>query len=216
MAVGDVERGQRVDRMRERRDRRVVVDHPELMAHAVVGGDIDRGLAGRGARQRGVDLGRARIGQHDRAGLRVHRLDLADAVVLFGERCQFVLADAVFGVGGNRSHRRETGLDVATPGQPVDVVAGLVVAHEHAGGDHALQIVGGFGIHGAVVRIDRLIEIDLRLGDVQEAPRLALGALARLGAREHVIGRRQHFGRASRRRPQCAKGFDQGQVATPM
>ena len=51
MAVGDVERGQGIDGAGQRRDRRVVADHPELMAHAVVGGDVDRGLAGGGARQ---------------------------------------------------------------------------------------------------------------------------------------------------------------------
>ena len=36
----------------------LVVDHPELMAHAVIGGDIDRGLARRRARQHRVDLRR--------------------------------------------------------------------------------------------------------------------------------------------------------------
>ena len=45
MAVGDIERGQGVDGARERRDRRLVVDHPELVAHAVVGGDVDRRLS---------------------------------------------------------------------------------------------------------------------------------------------------------------------------
>ena len=47
---------------------------------------------------------------------------------------------------------------------------------------------------------------------MQKAPWLALGALARFRAGEHVIGRRQNFGGASRRRPQRAKGFYQGQI----
>ena len=52
MAVGDIERRQGVDRAGERRDRRVVADHPELVAHAVIGGDVDRGApaAARGSR----------------------------------------------------------------------------------------------------------------------------------------------------------------------
>ena len=80
------------------------------MAHAVVGGDVDRGLAGRGARQHRVDLAARSGSQHDRAGLRVDRLDLAYPVVFLGRRRQFVLADAVAGVVGKRGDRRETGL----------------------------------------------------------------------------------------------------------
>ena len=41
MAVGDIERRQGIEGARQRRDGRVVADHPELMPHAVVGGDVD-------------------------------------------------------------------------------------------------------------------------------------------------------------------------------
>ena len=98
MAVSDIERGQSIDSARERRDRRLVVDHPELVAYAVVGGDVDRRLFRRGAREQAVDPGRIRIGQHDRAGLRIDRLDLAHAVVFLRRRRQLVLADAVLGI----------------------------------------------------------------------------------------------------------------------
>ena len=46
VAVGDVERRQRVEGARQRGDRRRVVDHPHLVAHAVVGRHIDVGRAG--------------------------------------------------------------------------------------------------------------------------------------------------------------------------
>ena len=52
---------------------------------------------------------------------------------------QLVLADAIAGVIGDRGDCRKPGLHVAAPSQPVDVVAGLCVAHENAGGDHALR-----------------------------------------------------------------------------
>ena len=133
MAVGDIERGQGVDGARERRDRRLVVDHPQLVAHAVVRGDVDRRLFRGGAREQGVDRRRGRIGQHDQAGLRIDRLDLAHAVVFLHRRRQLVLADAVFGVSRDRRDRREAGLDATAPSQAVGVVAGLVVAHERAG-----------------------------------------------------------------------------------
>ena len=41
MAVGDVDRRQGVEGAAELADRGVVGDHPELVAHAVVGGDVD-------------------------------------------------------------------------------------------------------------------------------------------------------------------------------
>ena len=151
MAVGDIERGQSVDGARERGDRRLVVDHPELMAHAVVRGDVDRRLFRGGAREQGVDCRRRRIGQHDQAGLRIDRLDLAHAVVFLRRRRQLVLADAVFGVSRDRRDRREAGLDVTAPSQAVGVVAGLVVAHERAGGDHAAKILARLGVDRVVI-----------------------------------------------------------------
>ena len=80
-------------------------------------------------------------------------------------------------------------------------------------GDDALVWVGraGLRVNRGVIRVDRRIEVDLRLGDVQKAPRLSFDAFARLGAGQHVIGRREDLGRAPGGGPQGAKGFDQGQ-----
>ena len=210
MAVGDIERRQGIDRAGQRRDGCVVADHPELVAHAVIGGDVERRRGVRSAREHGVDLRRRRIAEHDRAGLRIDRFDLAHAVVFLGRRRVLVPADAIAGVVGERCDRCKPGRNVAAPGHPIDVVAGLGVADQHAGGDHGFKVLGGLGIDRGIVGVGRRIEIDLRLGDVQKTPRLALGALARLSAREHVIGRGQNFGGASRRRPQRAEGFYQG------
>src|SRR5262249_9087678 len=55
------------------------------------------------------------------------------------------------------------------------------------------------------------IEVDLGLGDVQEAPRLAAGALARFRTRQHVIGRGQNLSGAAVGRAQRAEGLDQRQ-----
>src|SRR5439155_130928 len=59
------------------------------------------------------------------------------------------------------------------------------------------------------------IEVDLGLGDVQEAPWLAMGALARFRAREHVVGWGDNLGRAALRGAKCAKRADQRQEKTP-
>src|SRR5262249_49493408 len=152
-------------------DRRVVVDHPELMAHAVVGGHVDVGGARGGAGQRRIDLRGGGIAHHHRAGLSVDGLDLADAVVFLDRGRVLVLANAVAGVIGERGDRREPGLLAVAAGQAVDVVTGLGVADQHAGRDHAAEILGGLGIDRTIVGVYAGIEVDLGLGDVEEAPR---------------------------------------------
>ena len=113
MAVGDVERGQRLELPRELVDHRRVADHPQLVRDVVVGRDGDIGIALGGALQRAVDLGRVRIGHHDRAGLGVERLDLLDAVGLLHGRRQLVLLDAARRVGVEGSDAGEPGLPAA-------------------------------------------------------------------------------------------------------
>jgi hypothetical protein len=53
------------------------------VAHPVVGGDVDRWFFAGGAREQGVDPGRRRIGQHDRASLRT------DQIIEVGEKIVF-------------------------------------------------------------------------------------------------------------------------------
>ena len=211
MAVGDVDRRQGIEGAAELADGRVVGDHPELVAHAVVGGDVDLRRAGGRLRQQRVDRRRVRVADHHRAGLRVDRLDLADAVVFLHRRRQLVLADAVGGVVGERGGGGEAGLRAAAPSEPVDVIAGLGVARQDAVGDHLCEILGRLGVDRAIVGVGRGVEVDLRLRDMQKAPRLARGARARLRAREHVIGRRQYLGGASGRGAQGAEGFNERQ-----
>ena len=199
--VGDVDCRQRFERARQRRDRRVIGYDPHLVTNAVVGGDVDVRRAGARFGEQCVDLGRGWIAHHHRSGLGVDRLDLADAIVLL-QRCgQLVLADPVGGVVRERRDRRETGLHAAVPGEPVDVIGRLGVADQRAALDHMVKVLPGLGVDRLVVRVDRRGEVDLRLRDVQEAPRLAFGALARLRAREDVIRRRQDFGGTAGRRP---------------
>ena len=81
---------------------------------------------------------------------------------------------------------------MAAPREPVNVIARLVVADQDARGDHVPEILGRLGINGIVVWIGRGVEIDLGLGHMQKAPRLAVGARSRASALDkHVIGRRQ-------------------------
>ena len=80
-------------------------------------------------------------------------------------------------------------------------------------GDHAAEVLGRLGIDRVVMGIDRRVEVDLRLGDMQEAPGLGRSPRTRLLARQDVVGRGKNFRGARRRRAQRAKGLDQGQGA---
>src|SRR5262249_35025067 len=79
------------------------------------------------------------------------------------------------------------------------------------GFDHAIEVLGRLGVHRLVVGVDLRVEVDLGLGNVQEAVWLALGAFARLRAREHVIGRRQNLGGAVGLGAQRRKRLDERQ-----
>src|SRR5262245_65457079 len=51
VAVRNVDRRQRVEGARQFGDRRLVIDDPHLVAHAIVGGDVDGGGVGGGLLQ---------------------------------------------------------------------------------------------------------------------------------------------------------------------
>src|SRR5262249_24554874 len=86
---------------------------------------------------------------------------------------------------------------------------------DDAGGDHPGEVLARLGVDRGRIGVDAGVEVDFRLRDVEEAPRLALGALARLGAREHVIGRRQDLGGAPGCRTQRTKRGNERQRASP-
>ncbi len=162
-------------------------------------------------RRRSFDLRCGRIRHHDRTGLRVKRFDLAHAVVLFVRLRELVLADAIGVVRRDRRDRDEAGLDVAAHDQAIGVVARLAVSHEHALRDHAPEILRGPGVDLGRIRIGAGRQIDLGLGDMQEAPGLAGRLRARLFGRQHVIGWSGNIGRALRHGPQSGEGSNQMQ-----
>ena len=134
-----------------------------------------------------------------------------DAVGLLDGRGELVPADAAVLVAGDGGDAGEAGLPQALPDRAIGVVVRAGVALEHALGDHALQVLRRLGVDGVAVGIGALGQIDLGLGDVQEAPRLAPRPLARLRARQHVVGRCQHLACACRNGAQSPKRLDERQ-----
>ena len=152
-----------------------------------------------------------RIGHHDRAGLGVERLDLAHPVGLLDGRSELVPAHSAVLVAGDGRDAGEPRLPQALPHRAVGIVVRAGVTQHHALGDHAGQVLRRLGVDRVAVGIGALGQVDLGLGDVQEAPRLAARALARLRAREHVIGRREHLPGPCRHGAQGPERLDERQ-----
>ena len=101
VAVGDVEVGHGADHRADARDGRFVVDQPDSVLDAVIGGQVGNRRAGGGIGDQFFGLVAVRVGEQDRAGLRVECLNLADAVVFLVRAGEFVLADAIGVVVGD-------------------------------------------------------------------------------------------------------------------
>ncbi len=171
-----------------------VTHHPEGVAHAGIGDDVDfrRGRChlGRQFINRGILL----VGEEHRPGLGIERVHLAHAVVFLVGAGELVLADAVGVVIGHAGGGDEAGLLMIAHDQPVEVVAGGAVLLQHPFREHALEVFLALGVDLRVMGIGFGGQVDLGLGDVEEAPGLAFGAFAGLAAVEDVIGGRGHFG----------------------
>ena len=209
MTVGDVEAGHAVEHGGQPGDRRRIVDHPDRVAHAV-GRDVGDRVAVRRPRDEAVRLRRIGIRQEHRAGLRRERLDLADAVVLLVGAGEFVLANAVAVVVGDRRGGDDAGLDMLAQGQPIGVIARRRIADQDAVGDQAAEIVGRFGVDRGGVRIGIERQVNLGLGNVQEAERLPGRLRAGFGAGQHIVGRGGNIGSAAGGRAQSAERLDEG------
>ncbi len=210
VAVGDVEIGHGVEGGAQGSDRRCIVDQPDGVAHAI-GRDVgDRVVSASPACDEVIRHRRVGIRQEHRSGLGGQRLDLADAVVFLVGAGELVLADAVAVVVGDRGGGHEAGLDMVAHGHPVGVVARRRIADQDTVGDQALEIFRGFGVdlRGVGVGIGR--QVDLGLGDVQEAERLSGSLRTGFGAGQHVVGRGGNIAGAAGGRAQSAERLDEG------
>ena len=210
VAVGDVEASHRVECVRQALDGPRVADHPQRMAHVVGICGVRVRRVARGLRKNGVHLWGFGIRRHHRPRLRVERVDLPNAVVFFLWRRQFVPSDAVRGVVRERSYPDNARPRVLALRHAVGVVARRRVPDEHALLHHAGQARRAGRVHGLRIWVGAGREADFRAGDMQEAPRLAGGASPRLVARDHIVRRRDHIGRAAWRRAQPAERAKQG------
>ena len=128
MAIGNVNSGQRVESASQLGDCRVVGNRPKLMAHAIIGRDIDFRFAGGRLRQHGVNRRRIRIAAHHGTGLGIDGLNLPNTIIFFCWRRVLVLSNAIDRIVLKRGNGGQTRLNTVTPSEPIDIVARLVVA----------------------------------------------------------------------------------------
>ena len=196
MAVGDIDRRHRVEQPADPLDHRGVADRPDRVADAAVGDHVGLRRAARELREQRVERRRRGIRGEHRPGLRVQRLHVAHPVVLLVRPRELVLADAVRVVRRHRRGDRDAGLHEIAESESVDVVRRRCIAHQHARITHAGEVLGALRIDRARERVGARRQVDLGLGDVQKAPRLARGAGTRLVARKDVVGRGGDLGGA--------------------
>ena len=209
VAVGDVEAGHGIEESGDARLLHLVRHHPEGVADTVVGGQIVEGFSLADTGDDLVHLLPVTVGEEDRSGLGIQGVDLAHPVVLLLRPGELVAADPVALVVGHRGDRHQAGLHVLSHLQTVDVVAGSLLPHQDPFLDHPLQVLRPLSVDRRIVGIGSLRQVDLRLGDVQEAPGTAGRAFAGLAGVQHVVGRGHHLGGVFGTGSQPPEGTDQ-------
>ena len=206
VAVGHVER---IDLggedLRDPGDRGVVVNHPEGVRELVLVHELVLGFARGGFCDDGGEFRVVLEGEEDGLDVRILDADMDHAVVFLVLAGQFVLLDLAGGVVVGVGAQDEAVLGPFAHGLGVDIVLLLVVLDEPAFLPPLLEIGDGLVIGGLGVLIGDGVEVDFRLGDVQQG--LLSGHGLGLGGVEDVIRRCRDLGHDVLRGTDGGKGF---------
>ena len=158
------------------------------MPYPIACDEVAGGRAGTYGIHDPVDLRVGAVGEKHGLGVRVRFGDVAGPVILLVRTRVFVFLDQALLVLAHAAQRNQARLYVRTHALLIDVQARFRVAHQHAIGNEPSQGVPSLRVHTVVVHIDRRIEVDFGLADVQERSRVSVGQRAGLIRREHVVG----------------------------
>jgi hypothetical protein len=150
------------------------------------------------------------INQKHRAGLRVERLDVANAVVLLVGPGQLVFLDDPVEVILATRGRDQPNLAVPPHDLAVEVETGLRVLPESALGDKSPEILFSLRIDFGRVKVRGGWQIDFRLAHMEETQRVAGSQLAGLVGGHHVVRQFADPDGKFRLRAQRGKRFDSG------
>src|SRR5437762_9099754 len=127
VAIGDVKRGNSRELSPNKLNFRSLRDHPGRVPNAVAGGEVNLRRLGRPSVHQLIDFRPGAIDQEHRAGLRVERLDVPDAIVLLVRPCQLVLLDDTLQIVFATGHRHQSYLVVLAHDLAIKIETGLRV-----------------------------------------------------------------------------------------
>ncbi len=221
VAVGDVHGGHLlVEELDELIDELAVVDDPEAVAEAVFLGDevIDGFLGGDGGDDF-VDAGHGGVGEEHRLNVGVGDADVLHAVlflVLAGELVFLDdLVDVVLAVGAGHDAVLPLGvLVLGVHALGIDVEFLLLILHQPAEVFELVVVLHHLEVHFGRVLVGAFGEVDLSLGDVQQAVGVALAFFASFLAVQYVVGTRSQFLDDVHRGAESFKRFDNAHIVS--
>jgi hypothetical protein len=182
------------------------------MVDPVVGPEVvDRLACADGPRQP-IDRGRRLVGQEHDAGLRPQLDDVPRAIVFLVAARAFVFLDQVPIVLVEREARGDAGLLVSAHSKPIAIHRRLVVLDERRVRAERGEVLPRRLVHLGGIRIGAVGQIDLGSSDVEEAQRIADGEPPGFVGVDDVVRNGRNGGGALARRPQGAKGTDNGHL----
>ena len=167
MSVGNVERRHLLERLRDCGDVLVVVNHPELMAEAVVGcHEIIHRLLCRIFRHHRIEHLAFRVSEEHRFDVRIVHPHMLHAVLFLVASRQLMLLDYSVHVIGHVSPHHQAILRLAVHGLGINIITRLVVLHQPALFLEHPEIRYRLVVHPRVVLVGTFREVNLRLDDV--------------------------------------------------
>jgi hypothetical protein len=189
MPVGDVGRRHTGERSLEDRDLVRIVHDPELVRDPVDRGEIRGGGLRRPLLDDAVQILSIPVGEENGSRLCRERLRVPRPVVLLVGACVLVALDATAEVVGDRRRADDSGLCVRPHVEAVEVERRPGILHQPTFRAHGVEVRPSARVDALVVRIDRRIQVDLGLHDVQECVRVSGGEFPGLVGVENVVGK---------------------------
>ena len=221
VTVGDVHGGNLlVEDVDELGDGLLVVDDPEAVAEAVfLGDEVIDGLLGGDAGHDLVDAGDGGIGEEDGLHVGVGDADVFHAVLFLVLAGEFVflddLVDIVLAVGAGHDAVLPLGVLVfGVHALGVDVEFLLLILHQPAEVLEQVVVLDDLEVHFGRVLVGAFGEVDLSLGDMQQAVGVALAFHAGLFAVQYVVGTRSQFLDDVHRGAESFKRFDNAHIVS--
>ena len=207
MPVGDIERRDARENLRDTVVGLLVADNPQLMAEAVGSREIVfRVVVLHHVGHDGVDLGVVGIGEEHRFDIGLLVADVDHAVFLLVGTRQFVFLDRPREVILVMAAHGQSVLRAAVHRLRIDVIILPGILFEPALLTPCTEILDRLVVNLLRMFVGNRLEIYFGLDDVQQR---AFGGLGLgLGGIQHVIGARRHFGRILFRGTYPAKRFD--------